>query len=82
MKESFSLDQLTVGARSTVRSIGTSGDMNRRLRDVGLIEGTRVTCVGRSPFGDPHAYLLRGTVIALRNRDAQTILVAPEGDEK
>ena len=82
MKESFSLDQLTVGARSTVRSIGTSGDMNRRLRDVGLIEGTRVTCVGRSPFGDPHAYLLRGTVIALRNRDARTILVAPEGDEK
>ena len=44
--------------------------MRRRLLDIGLIPGTRVTCTAVSPAGDPAAYLIRGAVIALRGRDA------------
>ena len=44
-----------------------------RLTDLGLIPGTRVTCTARSPSGDPRAYLIRGTLIALRNADADHI---------
>ena len=76
MKELKTLDQLTVGECSTVKQIASSSDMRRRLRDIGLIEGTTVECVGKSPFGDPSAYFLRGTVIALRTRDARLILVS------
>ena len=47
-----------------------------RLRDLGLIENTRVVCLGRSPMGDPSAYLIRGTVIALRRCDCCGIRVA------
>ena len=50
--------------------------MQRRLRDLGLIENTRVVCLGRSPMGDPSAYLIRGTVIALRRCDCCGIRVA------
>ena len=50
--------------------------MQRRLRDLGLIENTRVVCLGRSPMGDPSAYLIRGTVIALRQCDCRGIRVA------
>ena len=46
------------------------------LRDLGLIENTRVVCLGRSPMGDPSAYLIRGTVIALRRCDCCGIRVA------
>ncbi len=51
--------------------------MRRRLNDIGLIPGTRVECLGRSPGGDPSAYLIRGAVIALRRSDSQNILIAP-----
>ena len=46
------------------------GALRRRLLDIGLIPGTRVTCTAVSPAGDPAAYLIRGAVIALRGRDA------------
>ena len=47
----------------------------RRLLDLGLIEHTKVMCLGLSPLGDPAAYLIRGAVIAIRAKDSQNILV-------
>ena len=49
--------------------------MRRRLLDLGLVENTAVECLGRSPGGDPAAYLIRGAVIALRDSDSRDILV-------
>lgn len=43
--------------------------------DLGLGSHTPVSCVGRSPAGDPAAFLIRGTVIALRDRDSRQIVV-------
>ena len=47
--------------------------MDRRLTDLGLVRGTRVTCILRSPAGDPCAYLIRGALIALRRADADGV---------
>jgi ferrous iron transport protein A len=49
--------------------------MRRRLLDMGLIEGTRVECLQKSPAGDPVAYFVRGAVIALRSEDSAGIWV-------
>lgn len=49
--------------------------MRRRLQDIGLIEGTEILCLNRSPSGDPTAYLIRGAVIALRKEETEKILV-------
>jgi ferrous iron transport protein A len=49
--------------------------MRRRLLDIGLIEDTDVECVGRSPSGDPTAFLIRGAVIAIRSEDCKNILI-------
>ena len=67
-----SLNSLRVGQSARVSHIEaeTTGSMRRRLLDIGLIPGTRVTCTAVSPAGDPAAYLIRGAVIALRGRDA------------
>ena len=59
-----------------MRSVCAPDGMQRRLRDLGLIEQTRVLCLGRSPMGDPSAYLIRGSVIALRRCDCRAIRVA------
>ena len=44
-------------------------------QDMGLIEGTSVECVGKSPLGDPAAYLVRGAVIALRSQESDRIFI-------
>lgn len=46
---------------------------SRRLRDLGLVKGTKVKCVLKSPLGDPAAYRVRGSVVAIRKEDASLI---------
>lgn len=69
------LSSLRPGERATVASLETAGSLRRRLLDIGLVEGTQVLCIGRSPAGDPSAYLIRGAVIALRAEDGKNILL-------
>ena len=66
----MTLDKLPVGQTRRIAAVGGQGALRRRLLDIGLIPGTRVTCTAVSPAGDPAAYLIRGAVIALRGRDA------------
>lgn len=54
------------------------GGMRRRLMDLGFSAGEHVECVLKSPPGDPRAYLVRGTVTALRGKDAAEIKVRAE----
>jgi ferrous iron transport protein A len=42
---------------------------------MGLIPGTTVTVVGRAPLKDPVALRLKGCTLALRNSEADLILV-------
>ena len=76
------LNELPVGSRAKVAAITLSGGMRRRLIDMGLIEGTTVECVGKSPLGDPKAYLIRGAVIALRAGDASKVAVTENRRER
>ena len=72
---SNSLFDLPVGQSACVQDLMITGSMRRRLQDIGLIEGTRVECLQKSPAGDPIAYLIRGAVIALRKEDSSRFLV-------
>ena len=69
------LCDLRVGERAVVYELKNEGGMRRRLSDLGLVEETVVECVGKSPAGDPSAYLIRGAVIAIRRVDGSRILV-------
>ena len=42
------------------------------------MEGARLRCLGRSPLGDPSAYLICGAAIALRGADSRRIEVEVE----
>lgn len=70
-----SLNELKQGETAIVNKVMTEGSMRRRFCDIGLIEGTKVECVCISPQGDPKAYLIRGAVIAIRNRDSNSVIV-------
>ena len=69
------LNDLSPGQKGRVSGLLAVGGMRRRLLDMGLIENTQVECVGRSPGGDPRAYLIRGAVVALRRCDGADVLL-------
>ena len=69
----LTLNSLDVGDSATVLYIEKNCRMRERLFDLGFAQNTKIFCVGQSPFGNPKAYKIRGTVIALRNEDAQSV---------
>ena len=75
MDTSQTLANMQEGTAARVSALLADGGIRRRLRDIGLIEGTRVRCLNRGPSGDPVAYLIRGAVIALRREDSSKIII-------
>lgn len=77
-EEGDKVEYLEPGVPASVRRIGTDGRMRMRLLELGLTEGMKIECVGRSPKGDPSSYRIRGAVVAIRESDAAKILVETE----
>ena len=67
MKKEICLNDIQPGEKAVVRELRSDGSIHRRLLDIGLVRGTKVECVGKSPGGDPGAFLIRGAVIAIRS---------------
>lgn len=77
----MTLNEINPGEKAIIYSINSNDDIKRRLQDIGLIENTLVECVGKSPAGDPKAYLIRGAVIAIRSDDGKKISVIKKRDK-
>lgn len=75
MKEQLCLNDIVPGQHAVVSALHATGSMRHRLLDIGLIENTDVECLGRSPCGDPSAFLIRGAVIAIRSEDCKDIVI-------
>ncbi|WP_021167060.1 Ferrous iron transport protein A [Sporomusa ovata DSM 2662] len=73
----FSLADLTVGTTCRISSVELHGLLRRRVLDLGMVPGTQVECIRKSPVGDPIAFRVRNTTIALRSNDASLIKVYP-----
>lgn len=72
-----SLSKIQIGSACIVTDLHLEGLLRRRMMDLGIIPGTAVECIRRGPSGDPTAYSVRGTTIALRKEDAAKINVYP-----
>ena len=75
MSQNCSLNELNPGETAVVKELKTRGSIRRRLLDIGLVKDTKIKCVGKSPAGDPAAFLIRGAVIAIRSEDMKDIVV-------
>lgn len=54
-----------------------AAEMERRLIELGFVEGAKVTILHEGLFGrDPIAVRVNGTTVALRRREAMSILVS------
>lgn len=75
MEAAIPLMQLHTGKKARVLSLAFDGALRRRILDLGVIEGTEIASLYKSPSGNPVAYLIRGAVIALRSDVASGIMV-------
>lgn len=77
------LGSLEPGERATVLRIDDAcqGLTRRRFLDLGITPGAEIEVVMRSAFGDPVAYRVRDTLIALRREQANWIWVRRDGQE-
>jgi Fe2+ transport system protein FeoA len=74
-----SLASLPVGAHARVLAISGTGQIARRLMEMGLVPGAHVRVVKAAPLGDPLEVRVRGYHLALRRAEAQTIKVITNG---
>lgn len=72
----MTLDELHRAERGVVTGLDAQGAERRRLMDLGLLPGVEVEVEGVSPLGDPTAYRVRGSVIALRRAQARGVHVS------
>ena len=77
MNDCISLFCLPAGKSGRVVSVDLPEDMRRRVLSLGLSAGTQVSCYAYAPCGNPGAYRIRGTTVALRKADAEKILIRP-----
>jgi len=68
---------MRVGQRGRIVRVDSTGEIGRRIRDMGLVPGTEFAIVGRAPLKDPVALRLRDFTLTLRNNEADHIQVEP-----
>ena len=74
MNNTIRLCDLKIGEVASILKISPENRIKDRLFDIGLIEGTAVGCLFRSPSGGMGAYLIRGACIAIRDGDVGDVL--------
>ena len=74
----INMRQMSDDQTGTIAAIKATGDLGRRIRDLGLVPGTEIRIRGRAPLYDPVALRVRGATLTLRNHEADYIEVEVE----
>lgn len=69
----MTLCDLKIGESGIIKNVKILPPLRRRLYDLGFIPGEEIVCYSESPLGDPHAYIAKSSLIALRNSEAKMI---------
>ena len=75
MMRQMPMRQMKDNQEGTIKTIKAQGEMGRRLRDMGLVPGTKIKIQGRAPLYDPVALRVMGFTLTLRNSEADYIEV-------
>jgi ferrous iron transport protein A len=77
----INLRKMDINQTGIVSSVNVSGELGRRIRDMGLTKGVSISIQGRAPLYDPVAIRLRGFTLSLRNSEADFINVEVQDKE-
>ena len=71
----MTLKEMKPGQSGRVASIGESGQLKRRIMDMGITPGVEVKVIKVAPLGDPVEINVRGYELSLRKEEAARIEV-------
>ena len=67
------LRKMAKGQKGKIHRVTASGELGRRIRDMGLVPGTPFQVRGRAPLLDPVAIRVRNFTLTLRNNESDFI---------
>ena len=71
----LNLRKMKENQNGTISAIKATGELGRRIRDMGLVPGAAIKVQGRAPLYDPVALKVRGFTLTLRNSEADYVEV-------
>jgi ferrous iron transport protein A len=71
----INLRHMAINQSGTIVAVKVSGELGRRIREMGLVPGTEITVKQRAPLNDPVALRVMGGTLTLRNNEADFIEV-------
>lgn len=69
----MTLKELKPGQTGIVESVKGTGNIRRRVLEMGVTPGTRIDVIKVAPLGDPIEVSLRGYELSLRKEEAEVI---------
>ena len=72
------LNELEIGEKGHVFKINGRGEINRRIRDMGIVPGTLLEVETKATLGDPIEIKVKGYHLTLRKNEAADIEVKRE----
>ena len=72
------LDKIEKGETGLVKSVEGDGKVRRRLFDMGVTPGAKVTLRKKAPLGDPIEITIRGYELSLRQAEAELVNIEVE----
>ena len=69
----ITLDEAKLGDCIKITKIDITGTMRRRLLDLGFVPSAEIKVLQKSPLGDPMAFWVSHTIIALRKEESSKI---------
>lgn len=67
------LSECSIGDCFVIKELNIQGPLRRRLLDLGFVKGAKISVIQKSPLGDPIAYRVSNTTIALRKDESSQI---------
>ena len=74
-KQYKKLSELPLNQKGYIKELNCTGNIRRRLLDLGFVEGSCIIPILVSPLHDPRAFSIRGSLIAIRKEDCNNIIV-------
>ena len=67
------LREMQVNQAGVIVSVKGTGELGRRIRDMGLVPGKQIKVQGEAPLLDPVCLRIMGFTLTLRNNEADYI---------
>jgi len=69
------LNELDLNEEAIIKKVKAKENIKKRLLDIGIVRGSKIKKTLISPGKDMIAYLIKGTIVAIRKEDTKDIIV-------